>query len=115
MYKGNSGVVLKASLTSCEVGLKESLTFQAPLKVSLTFHAPLRISNISRPFMQVLLLLDRSTDLSVNLQVFLSALDSDIDIKIVFSKVDSPEKKQLWTYNKNQTRQKWRVFKENQL
>ena len=40
---------------------------------------------------------------------------SDIDIKILFSKVDSPEKKQLWTYNKNKTRQKWRVFKENQL
>ena len=42
-------------------------------------------------------------------------LNSDIDIKILFSEVDSPEKKQLWTYNKNKTRQKWRVFKKNQL
>ena len=40
-------------------------------------------------------------------------LNSDIDIKIMFSKVDSPEKKQLWTHSKNKTRQKWRVFKEN--
>ena len=42
-------------------------------------------------------------------------LNSDIDIKILFSKVDSPVKKQLWTYNKNNSRQKWRVFNENQL
>ena len=42
-------------------------------------------------------------------------LNSDIDIKIVFSKADTPGQKQLWTYNKNKTRQKWRVFKKNQL
>ena len=41
--------------------------------------------------------------------------NSDIDIKILFSRVDSPEKKQLWTYNKNKTSQKKRVFKESQL
>ena len=41
--------------------------------------------------------------------------NTDIDIKLLFSKVDSPEKKQLWTFNKIKTRQKWRVFKENQL
>ena len=41
--------------------------------------------------------------------------NSDIDIKILFSKVDSFKKKQLWTYNKNIGRQKWRTFKENQL
>ena len=40
-------------------------------------------------------------------------VNSDIDIKILFSKVDSPEKKQLWTHNKNKSRQTWRVFKEN--
>ena len=44
-----------------------------------------------------------------------SELNSDIDVKVLFSKVDSPERKQLWTYNKNKTRQKWRVFKKNQL
>jgi len=45
----------------------------------------------------------------------LPTLNSDIDIQTPFSEVDSPEKKQLWRYNQNQTRQKWRVFKENQL
>ena len=44
-----------------------------------------------------------------------SNFKSDIDIIILFYKVDSPEKKQLWTYTKNKTRQKWCVFKENQL
>ena len=48
-------------------------------------------------------------------EVSASDLNSDIDIKILFSKVDSPEKKQLWTYDKNKTRHKWRVFKDNQL
>jgi hypothetical protein len=32
-------------------------------------------------------------------------------MKILFSKVDSPEKKQLWTYSKNKTRQKWRMLR----
>jgi hypothetical protein len=44
-----------------------------------------------------------------------SDLSSDIDIKTRFPKVDSREKKQLWTYNKNKTRQKWRVIKKNQF
>ena len=42
-------------------------------------------------------------------------LNSDIDIKILFSKVDSPENQQLWTYHKKKTRQKWHAFKENPL
>jgi hypothetical protein len=41
--------------------------------------------------------------------------NSDIDIQILFSQVDSPENKQLWTYHRNKTRQKWHVFKENNL
>jgi hypothetical protein len=48
-------------------------------------------------------------------QIGESKFNSDIDIKILFSKVDSLEKKPLWTYNKNKTRHKWFVFKENQL
>jgi hypothetical protein len=42
-------------------------------------------------------------------------LNSDIDLKKLFSKVDSHENKQLWTYHENKTRQKWHVFKKNQL
>ena len=30
-----------------------------------------------------------------------SELNTDIDTKMLFSKVDSPENKQLWTYHKN--------------
>ena len=42
-------------------------------------------------------------------------LDSDIDIKILFSKVDSPRDKPLLAFCKTKTRQKWLVFKEIQL